>query len=95
MTVRRQHQPVESDLMSAEQVRAYLGCGERFLTEHGAEMGRFFLSSSPKSWRVKRADLLAWIDRQQAKAQPAPAAAPVPIETRRPTGRREWGGPKR
>ncbi len=96
MTARPHRQPAEADLMSAEQVRRYLGVSERFLTEHGAAMGRFFLSASPKSWRIKRTDLLAWVDRQQARAQQASAPAePVQLVLRRPTGRRAWGGPRR
>lgn len=66
------HQPVQTgagdDLMSPAQVRAYLGCGEKFLRDHGAEMGAFKLAGL---WRVQRSDLLAWKERQRQAAQPS------------------------
>jgi hypothetical protein len=65
------HQPAQTgtadDLMSPAQVRAYLGCGEKFLRVHGHEMGAFKLAGL---WRVQRSDLLAWKDRQRQAAQP-------------------------
>ncbi len=87
--VRRSAPPagvVESPLMTAQEVMAYLKCSRAFLTERGADMGALKLGGL---WRIRRADLEAWIAGGRKAQEPIAAEQPEPrpIRSAAPLGK--------